>query len=234
MATGFLDPFPIEKYERVFPALGEGTFGEVFKYKRIKDDVVGGSSLPSEVAVKMIGKEGTKKVNEKHLERELKAHETCDNLNIVKAYGKCNIKGNPALVLEVCESNLKQHLKDNGGRLRGEDLRNVAYQLCAGLEYLWENDIVHRDLKPANILIRSKARMEIALADFGLARTDVEKTFIESMGSAVGTPAYMAPEIRQGKLGRGHPIDCYCLGLILYQSATGSPIPMHVIFQGKF
>jgi len=57
-------------------------------------------------------------------------------------------------------------------------------------------DIVHRDVKASNVLI-TRGRGQVKLADFGMARIE-EDSDLTMIGSMIGTPRYMAPELRFG------------------------------------
>ncbi|TNE47043.1 MAG: serine/threonine protein kinase [Deltaproteobacteria bacterium] len=83
------------------------------------------------------------------------------------------------------------------------------------LEHAHAQNIIHRDLKPENVLICSKGK--IKLTDFGLARI-LDNEAMTRTGSILGSPAYMAPEQIQGKLG-DHRADIFALGIILYRLA---------------
>src|SRR5262249_30734954 len=69
-----------------------------------------------------------------------------------------------------------------------------------GLSHAHDAGIVHRDLKPTNVLIHSDGRA--LLADFGLARGAGQPTHLTTIGLAIGTPGYMAPEQVMG-----HDVD---------------------------
>jgi calcium/calmodulin-dependent protein kinase I len=87
---------------------------------------------------------------------------------------------------------------------------------------------VNRDLKPENLLLTTKDdSADLKVADFGFA-TEVQG-FSET--KKCGTPAYIAPEIIQGKP-YGKPIDMWSFGVILYILLGGYP-PFHDAHQKK-
>lgn len=51
-----------------------------------------------------------------------------------------------------------------------EAIRHVFLQIIDAVHYCHQNNISHRDLKPENIMLGSK--LQVKLADFGLATTD--------------------------------------------------------------
>jgi serine/threonine protein kinase len=60
---------------------------------------------------------------------------------------------------------------------------------------------------------------EPKLADFGLAKRDVDVTSRDSIESAKGTPAYMAPEVFQ-YAHRNMKMDVYSFGVVLNEVLT--------------
>src|SRR6267143_2456297 len=87
-----------------------------------------------------------------------------------------------------------------------------------GLQHAHDAGIVHRDLKPTNVLIHSDGRA--MLADFGLARGAGQPTHLTTVGLAIGTPGYMAPEQVMG-----HDVDkradIYAMGVLTFEMLTG-------------
>ncbi len=86
--------------------------------------------------------------------------------------------------------------------------------------------VVHRDLKPQNLVFTSEAAElgeapRIKVLDFGIAKfTQTEVAHRTVVGSALGTPAYMAPE-QAGGMDIGAPADVYAIGEMLFEMVTG-------------
>ena len=100
----------------------------------------------------------------------------------------------------------------------------IVTGIVNGLEAAHARQIVHRDLKPGNImLVPQEQGVRPVILDFGLARTlgSAESVHNNLSGEwCAGTPAYMAPEILEGKTATVAS-DIHSLGVILFQMATG-------------
>ena len=121
----------------------------------------------------------------------------------------------PYLVTEYAPNgSLYDKLQKQAPRpLSVQESLNVLAQIGQALSYAHQRNVIHRDLKPANILFDDNGNA--LLADFGIA------TVLESSmrsGTAVGTPAYMAPEQFRGTISKEG--DQYALGCIAYELFT--------------
>ncbi len=90
------------------------------------------------------------------------------------------------------------------------DVIRLGVDICTALEVCEQNFIVHRDIKPDNIFISRFG--EYKLGDFGIARK-LETT--QANLSRKGTLNYMAPEVYKSEAYSSN-VDIYSLGLVLY------------------
>jgi tRNA A-37 threonylcarbamoyl transferase component Bud32 len=104
-----------------------------------------------------------------------------------------------------------------------KDRYKIAVQLTQGLLYLHANDppIVHRDLKPENIILDFK--LNVKIADFGLARPLTRFRCEEQTTTCIGTTRFMAPELFDRTMSRkvGVEADIWALGCVLIELFTG-------------
>ena len=116
-------------------------------------------------------------------------------------------------------------------RLPLDDVRRIARDVGAGLEYAHGEGIVHRDVKPENVLLGEPAPGEgghgrAMLADFGISRAldpdDPDAKRITGTGMLLGTPAYMSPEQVLGDP-IDHRTDVYSLACLLHELLVGRP-----------
>ncbi|ACY16262.1 serine/threonine-protein kinase PknK [Haliangium ochraceum] len=97
-------------------------------------------------------------------------------------------------------------------------MRDALAQLASALDALHAADMIHRDLKPANVRVTREGR--VVLMDFGVVVEMQQPHSLERKGSAVGTPAFMAPE-QSGDDGRPTAaVDWYAFGVLLYLAMT--------------
>ena len=123
-----------------------------------------------------------------------------------------------------------------------EHLVRVAIGLARGLAAAHEQGVLHRDLKPTNAMLTRAG--ESKLLDFGVAKLFHEGgpvseelaapdtdgngaelswtvSFNSPVGRALGTPMYMAPEVRAGAPASRRS-DVFSFGAVLYELRTGT------------
>jgi len=111
------------------------------------------------------------------------------------------------------------------GELPVSETVRILRDVASALAYAHEKGIMHRDVKPGNVLISGGVAV---VTDFGVAKavsasTDVAAARLTSVGVALGTPAYMAPEQASGDPQIDHRADIYALGVVTYEMLAGRP-----------
>jgi tetratricopeptide (TPR) repeat protein len=91
------------------------------------------------------------------------------------------------------------------------------------LAYAHRHGVVHRDIKPDNVLLSEGHAL---VADFGVAKAVTASSgasSLTSLGMALGTPAYMAPEQAAADPNVDHRADIYAVGALAYEMLCGRP-----------
>jgi serine/threonine protein kinase len=125
---------------------------------------------------------------------------------------------------------LKKYLKTSGHtKLPLPQAETFLRQSTEALAFVHKSGIRHRDIKPENILVMHDE--EIRLADFGVAVLPGEAFSIDELQAGVGTLAYMAPEVLEGRE-YTEQSDLYSLGVTFYELISGQHPFAHVpLFQ---
>ena len=85
--------------------------------------------------------------------------------NIVQFHESWEEGGKLHLVLELCQSTLKQQMKACQGKMPEDKVWGYTVDLLKALEHLHEHNLVHMDIKPENIFIGMDGLCK--LGDFG-------------------------------------------------------------------
>jgi serine/threonine-protein kinase len=125
----------------------------------------------------------------------------------------------PYLVMDFVQGSPLRTAID-AGALPPRRALKIARQLLAALGHAHTQGIVHRDIKPENIVLETTPGLadHARILDFGLAKL-LGTDFGLTVGMAIGTPNYMAPEqTREGPVdGRA---DLYAVGIVLFEMLT--------------
>jgi tetratricopeptide (TPR) repeat protein len=150
--------------------------------------------------------------------------------------------GRPYFTMKLIRGDTLAQLLEARGGVEREQPRflGIFEQVCETLACAHMQGVIHRDLKPANIMVGAFG--EVQAMDWGLAkvrsapetnlargsvirtaRSDAPEAATRP-GSAMGTPAYMAPEQARGEVdGLDARCDVFGLGAILCEILTGEP-----------
>lgn len=137
-------------------------------------------------------------------------------------YDDVTEEGLAFLVMELLDGETIEHrLQRKERRLPPQEALSVIDQTLDTLAAAHAHGIIHRDLKPENLFLTRDGTVKIL--DFGIARVrELSTPFTTLAGSAIGTPAFMAPEQARGRWqdvdGR---TDLWAVGATLYTLLTG-------------
>jgi serine/threonine protein kinase len=138
-------------------------------------------------------------------------------------YDDVSDEGLAFLVMELLDGEtIEQRWQRKDRLLSPHEALSVADQLLDTLAAAHAQGIVHRDLKPGNMFLTRDGTVKVL--DFGIARVRELSSPLNTTlaGSAIGTPAFMAPEQARGRWedvdGRS---DLWAVGATLYTLLTG-------------
>jgi Tol biopolymer transport system component len=126
----------------------------------------------------------------------------------------------------ISGENLRARL-NRTGELPIQEATRLIREVVDALSYAHSQGVVHRDIKPENILISGNHAL---VTDFGVSKALSTATSespapahtLTSLGIALGTPAYMAPEQAAADPLVDHRADIYAAGVMAYELLSGS------------
>lgn len=193
---------------RLLERLGQGSFSEVWKARRLQDHHLVALKVPKD-----------QELGEELLRREPDLMQMVAHEHVVQVYGCHNIAGLFVMEMELVEGYTLGDVLDSVSRERPltfEQMLVWSVQILKGLCHVHGYNIVHGDIKPQNILINPRGVAK--LVDFGASR-QIEDVFVSTKGQ--GTWLYMAPEVAFDRK-RGLFNDLYSVGVVMYEMVTGT------------
>lgn len=216
----------------ILSRLGSGSFGIVYKARRILDDQI--YVIKNVRIAELSYKEQTEAINEVQILAQLKSP------YVVRYFDSFIEKDSLHIVMEFCNRGDLQNLlkkakeKDVSG-LKENVIWNISLQIILGLFYLHKKHILHRDLKTANVFLMkdsSNPNYLVKIGDLGVAKLMDTSTALAN--TIVGTPYvffriiisliislslsryYLSPELCRDMPYRDKS-DCWALGVLLYE-----------------
>ena len=203
---------------RVVRLVGRGGMGEVYEALD--------SALSTRVALKTLRVESVGSDERlARLKREVVLARQVSHPNVCRMFhfeeGSAEAEPVAFLTMEFLDGEtLQARLKRLGPMDRVEALP-LLEQMADGLEAIHAQGIVHRDFKPGNVmLVPSGSGLRAVVTDFGIAHREGLGETLTGGSVVVGTPAYMAPEVRSGEDATVRS-DVYAFGVVACEVVTG-------------
>ena len=195
--------------------LGEGGAATVYLARDIKHE--------RNVAIKVFKPELAETLGAERFSREIRTAANLQHPHILTVHDSGVAGGLLYYVMPYVEGeSLRARITREGG-LPIADVIRIMREVADALGTAHAAGVVHRDIKPDNVLLSGRHAL---VADFGVAKAISESTgrnAITTLGVALGTPAYMAPEQAAADPHVDHRADIYALGILGYEMLTGEP-----------
>jgi len=193
--------------------LGGGGMSRVF----LADE----AALGRRVVVKLLPAELMGGVSIGRFRREISLAARLQHPHLVPVLAAGEIDGQPYYTMPFVEGeSLRARLSH--GELPISETISILRDVARALEYAHAKGVTHRDIKPDNVLLAGRSAV---VTDLGVAKaiSDSAATTgtMTSVGVALGTPAYMAPEQAAGDPATDHRADIYAFGMMAYEMLAG-------------
>jgi serine/threonine-protein kinase len=192
--------------------------------------------LARSVVVKVLHEELAGSLSHDRFRREILVSATLQHPHIVGVLDAGEAGNLPYFVMPYVEGESLRARLSRDGPLSIPQAVSILRDVARALAFAHARGIVHRDIKPDNILL---AHGSALVADFGVAKAVqsarseaaghrpqtmggvANPAALTSVGTTLGTPAYMAPEQVAGDPEMDFRADLYAFGATAYEMLTG-------------
>src|ERR1019366_6775178 len=199
--------------------LGGGGMSRVF--------VATESALGREIVIKVLTAETGNTVSVERFKREIAVVAKLQHPHIVPILTAGESQGLPFYTMPFVKGDSLRARLAKSGELSVNESMHILRDIASALAYAHGEGVVHRDIKPENVILSGGVAV---VTDFGVAKAmDLaitggghQRTGLTSLGIALGTPAYMAPEQATADPHVDHRADIYAFGCVAYEMLAGS------------
>ncbi|HEX3275380.1 MAG TPA: serine/threonine-protein kinase, partial [Gemmatimonadales bacterium] len=195
--------------------LGAGGMATVYLAHDLRHD--------RKVALKLLREELSASLGKERFLREIKVAAALQHPHILPLYDSGAAGDLLFYVMPYVDGvSLRDKLTREGELPVGEAVR-ILRDIADALTEAHRQGVVHRDLKPENVMLRGRHAL---VMDFGVAKALSEATGRQSLttvGVALGTPTYMAPEQAVADPHVDHRADLYAFGVVAYELLAARP-----------
>src|SRR5215203_1835154 len=200
---------------RIERALGRGGMATVFLAHDLRHD--------RPVALKVLHPELAATLGPERFQREIKLAAGLQHPHILPVHDSGEAGGSLYYIMPYVEGESLRTRLSRQGELPVHDAVKILLEVTDALAYAHGRGVVHRDIKPDNVMLSGRHAL---VMDFGVAKAVSEATgrqTITTMGVAIGTPSYMAPEQAAADPHIDHRADIYAVGVLGYELLAGAP-----------
>lgn len=184
------------------------------------------SALGRRVVVKVLPPEVAAGVKVERFKREIQFLARLHHPHIVPLLAAGGDSGLSYYVMPFMEGESLRARILRRGILPAAEVVRTLREVASALSFAHHNGIIHRDIKPDNVLLISRSAM---VTDFGVAKAltvssdERNPDSLTSLGIALGTPSYIAPEQATADPTMDHRVDLYSFGAMAYEMLSGKP-----------
>jgi len=159
--------------------------------------------------------------------REALATGRINHPNVVTVFDVFEYEGRDCLVMEYLFGESLAERLARTGPVEADEAFALLLPALRGVAAAHAHRVVHRDLKPHNIFLCAGPDGQYVttkVLDFGISKileSVSDGGDLTMAGKAVGTPAYMAPELLNGRRPVSRRTDVYGFGAVLYETLSG-------------
>lgn len=182
------------------------------------------TALGRQVVIKVLAPELAEGVNRERFGREILLAAQLQHPHIVPVLAAGTAGELPYYIMPFVAGESLRALLSQRGALPAREAVPILRDVARALAFAHSRGVVHRDIKPENVLLSGGVAM---VTDFGVAKALAEGRAqpaaggLASVGTSLGTLAYMAPEQAAADPDVDHRADLYSFGVMAFELLHG-------------